>query len=327
MPADGGRPLVLEVARIGLEVRAADPDLRLVAEPAHLPFLTETTVEDCSSVTLGPASGRQARRASGKMLFDTGSVWRLEELGDNRLLTFRSPMFGRDPYLSVEFDREYGRGVGETLVGGPILAAGELHPFIYPFDEVVFLARLSRGRGVLVRACGLALGGRGLLFLGTSGAGKSTTARLWKERGGVTILSDDRIVIRAEGDGYRIYGTPWHGEAGWETPASARLDGVFILEQAPRNRVQELKPSSAVAQMMVRAFPAMWDQPGLEFAVQFLARESAGQAPAVPPRPQRGRLRPVVHRGERGRRPGAGGRRRTGARARERITIARCCPG
>jgi hypothetical protein len=272
MRADGGRPLVLEVARIGLEVRAADPGLRLVAEPAHLPFLTETTVEDCSSVTLGPASGRQARRASGKMLFDTGSVWRLEELGDNRLLTFRSPMFGRDPYLSVEFDREYGRGVGETLVGGPILAAGELHPFIYPFDEVVFLARLSRGRGVLVHACGLALGGRGLLFLGTSGAGKSSTARLWKERGGVTILSDDRIVIRAEGDGYRIYGTPWHGEAGWETPASARLDGVFILEQAPRNRVQELKPSSAVAQMMVRAFPAMWDQPGLEFAVRFLAR-------------------------------------------------------
>jgi len=206
------------------------------------------------------------------MLFDTGSVWRLEEVGDNRLLTFRSSLFGKDPYLSVEFDREYARGVGETLVGGPILAAGELHPFVYPFDEVVFLARLSRGRGVLVHACGLALGGRGLLFLGTSGAGKSTTARLWKERGGVTILSDDRIVIRAEGDGYRIYGTPWHGEAGWETPASARLDAVYILDQAPRNRVQELKPSTAVAQMMVRAFPAMWDQKGLEFAVRFLAR-------------------------------------------------------
>jgi len=272
MPADRGRPLVLEVARIGLEVRAADPGLRLVAEPAHMPFLTEATVEDCASVTLGPASGRQARRPSGKMLFDTGSVWRLEEIGDNRLLTFRSPLFGKDPYLSVEFDREYARGIGETLVGGPILAAGELHPFVYPFDEVVFLARLSRGRGVLVHACGLVLGGRGLLFLGTSGAGKSTTARLWKERGGVTILSDDRIVIRAEGDGYRIYGTPWHGEAGWETPASARLDAVFVLDQAPRNRVQELKPSTAVAQMMVRAFPAMWDQQGLEFAVRFLAR-------------------------------------------------------
>jgi hypothetical protein len=274
MAAENDRPLVLEIARIGLEVRAADPAIRLVAEPAHLPFLAEATVEDCASVTLGPASRRQARRASGKTLFETGSVWRLEEVGDNRLLTFRSPLFGKDPYLSVEFDREYARGQGETLVGGPVLTAGELHPFVYPFDEVVFLARLSRGRGVLVHACGLALGGRGILFLGTSGAGKSTSARLWKERGGVTILSDDRIVIREEGDGYRIYGTPWHGEAGWETPASVRLDAVYILEQAPRNRIVELKPSTAVAQMMVRAFPAMWDQKGLEFAVRFLARLS-----------------------------------------------------
>ena len=274
MPADAARPLVLEIARIGLEVRTADPALRLVAEPAHLPFLAEATVEDCASVILGPASRRHARKTSGKTLFETGSVWRLEEVGDNRLLTFRSPLFGKDPYLSVEFDREYVRGEGETLVGGPILTAGELHPFVYPFDEVVFLARLSRQRGVLVHACGLALGGRGLLFLGTSGAGKSTTARLWKERGGVTILSDDRIVIRAEGDGYRIYGTPWHGDAGWETPASARLDAVYILDQAPRNRILEFKPSTAVAQMMVRAFPAMWDQKGLEFAVRFLARLS-----------------------------------------------------
>jgi hypothetical protein len=271
MPPKPARPLVLEVARIGLEVRAADPAIRLVAEPAHVPFLAEATVEDCATVLLGPSSGRAARPA-GRTLFETGSVWRLEEVGEHRLLTFRSPIFGREPYLAVEFDREYTRGEGETLVGGPILSQNELHPFVYPFDEVVFLARLSRGRGVLVHACGLVIGGRGLLFLGTSGAGKSTTARLWKERGGVTILSDDRIVIRPDGDGFRIYGTPWHGEAGWETPASARLDAVFILDQAPRNRIQEMTPSTTVAQMMVRSFPAMWDQQGLEFAVRFLAR-------------------------------------------------------
>jgi hypothetical protein len=275
MPADRPRPLILEVARIGLSIRTADPSLRLVAEPAHVPFLADAVGEDCAEVILGPASGRPASRPRGRTLFDTGSVWRLEEVGDNRLLTFRSAIFGREPYLAVEFDREYTRGRGETLVGGPILCAGELHPFVYPFDEVVFLARLSRERGVLVHACGVAADGRGFLFLGTSGAGKSTTARLWKERGGVSILSDDRIVVRREADGYRIYGTPWHGEAGWETPASAPLEVVFILEQAPRNRVLEMGPSQAVAQMMVRAFPAMWDQPGLEFAVRFLSELAA----------------------------------------------------
>ncbi|MFQ5876152.1 MAG: hypothetical protein ACE5JH_00440 [Acidobacteriota bacterium] len=263
--------LVLEVARIGLEIQATDADIRLVAEPAHLPFLAEAPGGDCSTVILGPSSGRALYRVRGKTLFDTGSVWRLQEYGEHRLLTFRSPIFGRDPYLSVEFDRDYSHGIGQTLIGGPHLGHGELHPFVYPFDEVVFLARLARNRGVLVHACGLSDRGRGLLFLGTSGAGKTTTARLWKTRPGVTILSDDRIVIRAEGKGYRIYGTPWHGEDGWEAPGSAPLRAIFILDQAPRNRVQEIPPSAAVAQMMVRAFPAMWDQEGLEFAVRFLA--------------------------------------------------------
>lgn len=262
---------MLEVARIGLRIETGDPAVRIVAEPAHVPFLVDRAGSDCASVLLEARSGRAAKRRAGKMIFDTGSVWRLEEIGDSHLLTFRSPIFGREPYLSVEFDRDYQRGRGETLPGGPVLAGGELHPFVYPFDEVIFLARLARGRGVLVHSCGLSVGGRGILFLGTSGAGKSTTARLWQARGGVTILSDDRIAIRSEGAGYRIHGTPWHGEAGFEAPASVPLEAIFILEQAPRNRVVDISPSAAVAQMMVRAFPAMWDQQGLEFAVRFLA--------------------------------------------------------
>lgn len=263
--------MVLEVARIGLEVHTGDPEVRLVAEPAHVPFLSEAAVDDCASVVLHPSNQQAPRRARGRTLFDTGAVWRLEQCGDSRLFTFRSPLFGREPYLAVEFDSDYSRGVGETLVGGPLLSEGELHPFVYPFDEVVFLARLARQRGVLVHACGLSLNGRGLLFLGTSGAGKSTTAGLWKQRAGVTLLSDDRIVIRAEEQGYRIFGTPWHGEGGWEAPVSAPLEAVFILDQAPRNALHDITPSAAVAQMMVRAFPAMWDQEGLEFAVRFLA--------------------------------------------------------
>ena len=81
MPADRERHLVLEIARIGLEVLSSDPAIRLVAEPAHLPFLAEASVEDCARVRLGAASGRAARRQPGKTLFDTGSVWRLEEVG------------------------------------------------------------------------------------------------------------------------------------------------------------------------------------------------------------------------------------------------------
>ena len=92
------------------------------------------------------------------------------------------------------------------------------------------------------------------------------------DRDGASVLSDDRIVIRPDGNGFRIYGTPWHTDSKCDAPGSAPLEAVFILEQAPRNRVQEMPPSSAVAQMMVRAFPSMWDHEGLDFAVRFLTR-------------------------------------------------------
>lgn len=271
MAVDPRRRLVLEIAGLGLEVRTVDPEIQIVAEPAHVPFLVNAGGADCSTVVLAPTPDRVCRRR-GRALPELSCIWRLEESEAGHLLTFRSPLFGADPYLAVEFDDDYRRGYGETLLGGPHLAEGRMHPFVHPFDEVVFLARLSRGRGVMVHACGISYRGRGILFLGTSGSGKSTTAQLWQGREGVTVLSDDRIVIRPDDGGYRIYGTPWYGDAGCEEPGSAPLTAVFILEQAPRNRVQEMTPAAAVAQMMVRSFPAMWDRQGLDFAVRFLSR-------------------------------------------------------
>jgi hypothetical protein len=269
---DAFRPLVLEIAGLGLEVKPAEPGIRLVTDAAHQPFLAADARGDCATVTLAPLPSPRPAKKAARMVFDTGSVWRLEATHAGHLLTLRSPVYGQNPYLAVEFDRDYAVGHGETVDGGPHLAGNTMHPFVYPFDEVVYLARLARGRGVLVHACGIQHRGRGILLLGTSGAGKSTSSRLWAERPATTVLSDDRIVIRSDGGRPRIFGTPWHGEAGIESPGSAPLDAVYILEQAPRNRVIDMPPSAAVAQMMVRAFPALWEQEGLQFAVQFLAQ-------------------------------------------------------
>lgn len=266
--------MVLEVARIGLEVRPADAAIRLVTDAAHEAFLAGDPGRDCATVVLATVGQARPSRGRGRTVFDTGTVWRLEETSEGTLLTLRSPLYGAEPYLAVEFDSDYAIGRGETIEGGPHLLAGTMHPFVYPFDEVVYLARLSRERGVLVHGCGLEWQGRGILLLGTSGAGKSTSARLWAQRSDVTVLSDDRIVLRSDGDGYRIFGTPWHGDAGYESNGSAPLEAVFVLEQAPRNRVIDFSSAAAVSQMMVRAFPAMWDQRGLEFAVKFLSQLS-----------------------------------------------------
>ena len=50
-----------------------------------------------------------------------------------------------------------------------------------------------------VHGCGVITpDGRGLLLTGHSGAGKSTSARLWSQQAGARVLSDDRIILRRE---------------------------------------------------------------------------------------------------------------------------------
>src|SRR5207237_1422736 len=50
-----------------------------------------------------------------------------------------------------------------------------------------------------LHGCGIVgPGGASNLFVGHSGAGKSTTTRLWTALGGVEVLSDDRIIVRRD---------------------------------------------------------------------------------------------------------------------------------
>ena len=68
---------------------------------------------------------------------------------------------------------------------------------------------LGDGRGLVVHGCGMFDGSdEAYLFVGQSGAGKTTMARLWHAEPGVLILSDDRVILRSEPDGVWMYGTP-----------------------------------------------------------------------------------------------------------------------
>ena len=83
--------------------------------------------------------------------------------------------------------------------------------------------------------------GKGYMFLGKSGTGKSTHSRQWLEMfPGTELLNDDNPVIRADGTGVRVYGTPWSGK----TPCYRKLDvpvgAIVRIRQSPENRATRL---------------------------------------------------------------------------------------
>lgn len=91
--------------------------------------------------------------------------------------------------------------------------------------------------------------GKGYLFLGRSGTGKSTHSRLWRENiPEVELLNDDNPLLRVLPDGsVRVYGSPWSGK----TPCYKAKDvpvGVIVrIEQAPYNRITRLPLIQAYA--------------------------------------------------------------------------------
>ena len=83
--------------------------------------------------------------------------------------------------------------------------------------------------------------GKGYMFLGKSGTGKSTHSRQWLETfPGTELLNDDNPVIRADGTRVRVYGTPWSGK----TPCYHKLDvpvgAIVRIRQSPENRATRL---------------------------------------------------------------------------------------
>jgi hypothetical protein len=94
--------------------------------------------------------------------------------------------------------------------------------------------------------------GRGFLFLGKSGTGKSTHSRLWLENiPGTELLNDDNPIIRLLPDGSaRVYGSPWSGKTPCFKAMDASIGAIVMLSQAQENRIERLGPLQAYAALM-----------------------------------------------------------------------------
>lgn len=97
--------------------------------------------------------------------------------------------------------------------------------------------------GFLLHASALALDGEAYLFTAPSGTGKSTHAGLWRQRFGdrVTMLNDDKPVLRLQNGRFLVYGPPWCGKHQLQTNAKAPVRAVSLLQQNPSNSIRKLE--------------------------------------------------------------------------------------
>jgi len=226
-----------------LTLRVVSDDRRLASpEGGSLePFFTDRGRAD---VEIRARWTDTAAECDGRMLFDSGGAWQLLESDGEFLFTFRSSIGGPLPYKIARFDQRF--TAGDVHLYRPHFEqhpAAAAYPLQYPLDELVMIHLLSQGKGVEIHACGLLdKSGRAYLFVGQSGAGKSTMARLWVDQPGITMLSDERVVLRTD------------RHAHLASPQSGPLAAVFFLNRGPTHGVVPTRGPQAAARLFSCAF-------------------------------------------------------------------------
>lgn len=131
-----------------------------------------------------------------------------------------------------------------------VFLKGDLHSLtMFPTDQILIARILADRQGCYLHSCGVNFEGKGLLFAGHSEAGKSTMANLLK--GKAEILCDDRMIIRRQPEGFKIYGTWSHGDVPDVSGNSAPLRAILFLEKAKGNRIIFIKDKKEITKRLL----------------------------------------------------------------------------
>ena len=116
---------------------------------------------------------------------------------------------------------------------------------------VMFGTVLLKHNAVAIHSSVIVAEGRGVLFLGESGTGKSTHTRLWRENiEGAKLLNDDSPIVRIVDGNVRVYGSPWSGKTPCYKNEVYPMAGLCRLSQAPHNCITRLSNLMAIGALL-----------------------------------------------------------------------------
>lgn len=123
---------------------------------------------------------------------------------------------------------------------------------VYMESGFHFYGNLLKYDGIMLHASAVELDGKGYLFSGNCGAGKSTHTRLWQTVYGekAHIFNDDKPALRLIDDVWYAYGTPWCGKDAININMKVPLAGICFMKQARENRIRRLSQREAVQKII-----------------------------------------------------------------------------
>ena len=199
-------------------------------------FDADVTNRPASLVTMSVSVRREARSVPAEEpLYCGGKNWALWEQEDE--LVICSGYYNQA--VAGVYCRLNRRAKSAEVFLDPARAAKGLAPLCYPLDQILSWGMLAECGGVILHSAVVVKDGLSWVFIGRSGAGKTTLSELCFSKGW-KILNDDRTMVFTRGDQVVASGTPWHGSGRFAEALEKPLGGVFVIEKASQNHVEAM---------------------------------------------------------------------------------------
>ena len=122
----------------------------------------------------------------------------------------------------------------------------EVNPLPYPLDGLLLYFLSSAAGDIMIHGSGVICGGRGWIFTGRSGSGKTTMAGIF-DRSGDRVIHDDRLILRRAADGWVMHSTPVYRN---DEPRSAVVDHLWGITHGRANVSTPVTGAEAVAMVL-----------------------------------------------------------------------------
>jgi len=153
--------------------------------------------------------------------------------------------------LWIDFDTGHSRVKLHTIPAG-----NTLNPLGYPACALMVYLVSTMVPSVLIHASALYRHGKGFLFTGLSGAGKSTMASIWSGEG-ATVIHDDRVMLRPGKDSWHAYSTPVND---FDTDKETPLNAIYVISHGPVNSARKISGMEAYTAVLENCIQHQYDR-------------------------------------------------------------------
>lgn len=145
-----------------------------------------------------------------------------------------------------------------------LYVSGTLQSRLFGFNNammMMFAFNGARLKALLFHSSVIKLNGKGYLFLGKSGTGKSTHSKLWLNSfEGAELLNDDNPVVYINNKGIAmVSGSPWSGKTPCYKNEEVPVGGFVRLWQAKENKISHLSKVHAYAALLPTISNMRWE--------------------------------------------------------------------